>query len=137
MFGVHSSPGTVIPELIEIFQEDDGSRSLVAGDPLSRFGTDALPPFIDALKNESDEDRKTEITSFLIKIGEDAIPELIAALGDEDIAPYSMAALQCHRRACCSCTSSISQKFRPGCTAVCNPCPNQDWSASGSSFLCL
>ena len=90
---VHSSPDTVIPELIEIFQEDDGSRSLVAGDLLSRFGTDALPPFIDALKNESDEDRKLEITSFLIKIGEDAIPELIAALGDEDIAPYSMAAL--------------------------------------------
>ncbi|WP_373838196.1 HEAT repeat domain-containing protein [Methanospirillum sp.] len=90
---VHSSPDIVIPHLIDIFQEDDGSRSLVAGELLSRFGKDALPPFINALRNETDDDRKLEITSFLIKIGDDAIPELVAELGDEEIAPYSMAAL--------------------------------------------
>lgn len=90
---VHTSPEVVIPELIDIFQGDDGSRALIAGDLLSRFGKDAIPPFIDALRSETDDDRKLEITSFLIRIGEDAIPDLVARLGDEDIAPYAMAAL--------------------------------------------
>ena len=82
---VHTSPEVVIPELIDIFQGDDGSRALIAGDLLSRFGKDAIPPFIDALRSETDDDRKLEITSFLIRIGEDAIPDLVARLGDEDI----------------------------------------------------
>ncbi len=90
---VHSSPEIVIPELIEIFQGDDGSRALIAGDLLSRFGKDAIAPFLNALRNESDDDRKLEITSFLIRIGPDAVPDLVANLGDETIAPYAMAAL--------------------------------------------
>ncbi|NLV26361.1 MAG: hypothetical protein GXY48_04230 [Methanomicrobiales archaeon] len=90
---VSSSPDRVIPYLIELFQGDDSSKSLVAGELLSRFGKAAIDPFITALKNETDEDRKLEITTFLIKIGPDVVPELVTHLGDENIAPYAMAAL--------------------------------------------
>jgi HEAT repeat protein len=90
---VYPSPQVIIPFLIDIFQGDDSSKALVAGDLLSRFGKDALDPFITALRNESDDDRKLEITSFLIRIGPDAIPTLVSLLGDENLAPYAMAAL--------------------------------------------
>ncbi|PWR75032.1 HEAT repeat domain-containing protein [Methanospirillum stamsii] len=90
---VSSNPDLVIPNLIEIFQGDDNEKALVAGDLLSRFGEAAITPFITALRNETDDDRKLEITTFLIKIGPDVVPELVSHLGDEEIAPYAMAAL--------------------------------------------
>jgi len=90
---VSPSPDLIIPSLIDIFQGDDSSKALVAGDLLSRFGKTAMHPFITALRNESDDDRKLEITSFLIKIGPEGIPDLVSFMGDEDIAPYAVAAL--------------------------------------------
>ncbi len=90
---IQASPDVVIPELIEIFQGDDSSRALIAGDLLSRFGKAAIAPFIVALRNETDEDRKIEITSFLTRIGPDAIPDLVSLLTEPDCAPYAMAAL--------------------------------------------
>jgi len=84
---------SIIPQLINILLGPDSNRSLTAGGLLAMFGKIAVRPLITALKEETDDDKKLVITSFLIKTGVDAISDLIDNLNDPAIVPYAVAAL--------------------------------------------